>query len=658
MGLCWGDEAAYKYSLIHTMHPVKKILGLHGFPGGAKPARAAIHVSDVLRFFEYCKADWERYEKMFRTNCKGCADKPQVLRRSTPARAPAAMSQEYDDRRTGLQEVGLLKGIKQGDDPVMSIWVNKIYEAKKGLTPSDPETAANFDDKQLEAWKDLVCDGYNFKAESHFWLAHLDVNAILNEPNPPHERGEVLNEWHSNMEILRNMPKATIAVLAGRVGGGGHEFALSLDDLLGQTFLHVGGNFDMRFGLYDKTKICQMEVPLGIIPGGGACVNLRRLLGAGRAMEVILSGDDIEAEQAERWGLLNRCFKDREQLEAHVARLAQRLAQWPSEAVRCAKASVLAAERMPHTEDGVIGPGAAEEGVIGPEARARLQRFLKEGGQSWSGEMDLQSTLSKLLGQADHVSAVFCAAEVANRGAAERICQPRAPGSCPAFKYCPPQEEPFVPVDNATVEAPVEPEPLEPPMERRPALKLKQEGNDLVRSKKFQEAVKCYEAAIAALDIEGGEKVLLSSLHANLALCYLNLELYRRAQDAATQSLDLDPWNTKALYRRCLAHKALKMFPEVGCLSLKHVLQKGYFFARYRVTAALSACSCLFLSPDKGARESPHAGSMSAWLQRPNYGKLEPGMVVTPGLMVCVVCGTSLLGAETVFGALMVKNAC
>lgn len=164
------------------------------------------------------------------------------------------------------------------------------------------------------------------------------------------------------------------------------------------------------------------------------------------------------------------------------------------------------------------------------------------------------------------------AAEVANRGAAERICQPRAPGSCPAFKYCPPQEEPFVPVDNATVEAPVEPEPLEPvspadllsfedapsprtgadlldldePMERRPALKLKQEGNDLVRSKKFQEAVKCYEAAIAALDIEGGEKVLLSSLHANLALCYLNLELYRRAQDAATQSLDLDPWNTKA----------------------------------------------------------------------------------------------------------------
>mmetsp|Transcript_13406 Transcript_13406/g.31912 ORF Transcript_13406/g.31912 Transcript_13406/m.31912 type:complete len:285 (+) Transcript_13406:49-903(+) len=218
-------------------------------------------------------------------------------------------------------------------------------------------------------------------ANEHFWLAHLDVNSILTEPKPPKERGAVLNEWHSNMEILRTMPKATIAELAGRVGGGGHEFAL---------------NFDMRFGVYGETKICQMEVPLGILPGGGACVNLRRLLGAGRAMEVVLSGDDVDAQTAERWGLLNRCFEDKAKLRAHVDALAARLASFPPEALRCAKEAVLAAERMPHTE-------ALKENLMlfyrstrGPEARLRMESFLKNGGQTLAGEQELQRTLSKL----------------------------------------------------------------------------------------------------------------------------------------------------------------------------------------------------------------------------------------------------------------------
>jgi len=218
-------------------------------------------------------------------------------------------------------------------------------------------------------------------ANAHFWLAHLDVNSILLEPNPPTERGAVLNDWHSNMEILRTMPKATIAEIAGRVGGGGHEFAL---------------NFDMRFGVYGVTTICQMEVPLGILPGGGACVNLRRLIGAGRTMEVVLAGDDLDAQTAERWGLLNRCFEDRGKLRAHVDALAARLASFAPEALRCAKQAVLAAERMPHTEALKENLMLFYRSVRGPEAKARMESFLKNGGQTPAGEHDLQRTLSKL----------------------------------------------------------------------------------------------------------------------------------------------------------------------------------------------------------------------------------------------------------------------
>lgn len=215
-----------------------------------------------------------------------------------------------------------------------------------------------------------------------FWIAHLDVSLILAEDlSRPLERGAVLNEWHTTGEILRHMPKATIAEIAGRVGGGGHEFALG---------------FDMRFGLYGKTVISQMEVPLGILPGGGACVNLHRVLGAGRTMEVVLGGGDVDAATAEQWGLLNRCFHDKAALQAHVDSLAARIATYPTEAVQCAKASVLASERLPHTEALKENLWLFYKSLRGPEAKSRMEAFLRSGGQTRAGELDLQTTLGKL----------------------------------------------------------------------------------------------------------------------------------------------------------------------------------------------------------------------------------------------------------------------
>merc|ERR1712187_978694 len=82
----------------------------------------------------------------------------------------------------------------------------------------------------------------------------------------------------------------------------------------------------------------------------------------------------------------------------------------------------------------------------------------------------------------------------------------------------------------------------------------------LVRSKKFAQAVQHYEAALAAA--APGQEAMRAALYANISLCYLQQQLYRRAVDAATHSIEHDASNAKAYYRRCLAYRALKMYAE------------------------------------------------------------------------------------------------
>lgn len=219
-------------------------------------------------------------------------------------------------------------------------------------------------------------------SDEDFWLAHFDVNAILKLPVPgPLDRESAPNVWHTVCEKLRSMPKATIAEVTGRAGGGGNEFCM---------------NFDMRFGVRGRTKFCQMEVPLGISPGGTGCINLPQLIGTGRAMEMILAGTEIDAETAEAWGLLNRSFPDLASCQGHVDALAARIASFPPEAVRLAKASVLAAERMPRREACLENLSLFNQTLGLPEARRRMEAFMRQGGQTREGEFDLQGTLAKL----------------------------------------------------------------------------------------------------------------------------------------------------------------------------------------------------------------------------------------------------------------------
>ncbi|MDY7103542.1 MAG: enoyl-CoA hydratase/isomerase family protein [Actinomycetota bacterium] len=208
-------------------------------------------------------------------------------------------------------------------------------------------------------------------ANPDFFLAHFDVELILAAPTDgPAERSSELNPFHRMCERYRTMPIPTICEIAGRVGGGGGELAASCD---------------LRFGAAGHTALCQMEVPLGILPGGTGTQRLPALVGRGRALEIVLGGDDTDAATLERWGWLNRALATRDELRAHVARLAARIASFPPEAVSRAKASVLNAAPDPT-------PGLVEEAFLFQEtlrtegAQQRMRAFLERGGQTVDGE--------------------------------------------------------------------------------------------------------------------------------------------------------------------------------------------------------------------------------------------------------------------------------
>lgn len=215
-------------------------------------------------------------------------------------------------------------------------------------------------------------------ANPDFFIAHFDVEAILGFPtdSPP---ATELNLFHVMCENLRTMPKATIAVIEGRVGGGGSELALSCD-----MRFATRGDASHRGAVFN-----QPEVALGIIPGGSGTQRLSRLVGRSRAMEVVLGCDDVDAMTAEDWGWVNRTF-DRQEIWPFVDRLARRIASFPPHAVAAAKAAVLRAEKG--VREDLLAEGNAFSATLShPGTRAAMRSFLERGGQTPAGEAVLGS---------------------------------------------------------------------------------------------------------------------------------------------------------------------------------------------------------------------------------------------------------------------------
>ncbi len=216
-------------------------------------------------------------------------------------------------------------------------------------------------------------------ANPDFFIAHFDVTLLQREPGKAPPRPTELNAFDEMIERFRTMPKATICKIAGRVGGGGSELAMGCD---------------MRFAALGRAVMNQMEVPIGIIPGGGGTQRLPGLVGHSRAAELILGGLDLDAVTGEAWGYFNRALPP-EDLDAYVDGLARRVASFDPDAVRGAKHSLLRAQVEP--TDGLIDETHIFNTLQASDsAQQLLQRFLELGGQTPAGELRMEDLAAEI----------------------------------------------------------------------------------------------------------------------------------------------------------------------------------------------------------------------------------------------------------------------
>lgn len=212
-------------------------------------------------------------------------------------------------------------------------------------------------------------------ANPDFFLAHYGVGEQPDDPTPVPPGPGGLDPLLDVYTRISRLPAATIVQLRGAARGAGSEFVLACD---------------MRFASTTRSTLGQFEVGSGLPPGGGALTRLPNLLGRGRALEVILGADDLDAATAEAYGYINRALPDHH-LDQFVDRLARRIASFEKAAIVEAKQFVDTATLPP---DGEFAPQLeAFRAAMGrSEVQARVGRLLALG---FNRDSDLERNLGR-----------------------------------------------------------------------------------------------------------------------------------------------------------------------------------------------------------------------------------------------------------------------
>ena len=200
-------------------------------------------------------------------------------------------------------------------------------------------------------------------ANPKFYLSHFDLTGkignIMTSVGPTGL--PVLTDTFAR---LTQSPVVSIAKIRGCVRGVSSEFVLACD---------------MRFASRENTQLGQPEVAVGLHPGGGGTERLPPLVGRGRALEIILSGNDFDGETAERYGYVNRALPDAE-LDGFVNALARRIASFDRRAIASAKTLVNRVS-LPSVDRLLHALNSFQTALTWPESQNRIKALLKRGLQ-------------------------------------------------------------------------------------------------------------------------------------------------------------------------------------------------------------------------------------------------------------------------------------
>lgn len=212
-----------------------------------------------------------------------------------------------------------------------------------------------------------------------FFLTHYDFLAKLEESTSLPAGATGLQPLPDMLARLSRAPVVSIASIRGRATGVGSELALASD---------------MRFASREKAILSQWEVGAGLVPGGGPIARLPRLIGRGRALEVLLGADDIGGDLAERYGYVNRSLPDSE-LDGFVDALARRIASFDKPAIAETKRL---ANRASLPSDADIAPewDAFIASLQRPATQARIKKLMEQG---FHKPGDVENRLGHYVGQ-------------------------------------------------------------------------------------------------------------------------------------------------------------------------------------------------------------------------------------------------------------------